>query len=70
MPNSRPAVPLLAALVACIALPATFAERASACSVCLAGDPVFEANGASVGEVGQWNLFIQGSARESRAVTQ
>jgi hypothetical protein len=62
--------PLLAALIACFALPATFGERASACSVCLAGDPVFEANGASVGEVGQWNLFIQGSGwkKESAAL--
>ena len=36
-------------------------DPARACSVCLAGDPVFEATGTSVGEAGQWNLFIQGS---------
>ncbi|TFG91719.1 MAG: hypothetical protein E4H11_10420 [Myxococcales bacterium] len=39
-------------------------EPASACSICLAGDPVFDATGTSVGEVGQWNLFIQGSGWE------
>ena len=45
-------------------------ERASACSVCLAGDPVFDASGTSVGEVGQWNLFVQGSGwkKESGAL--
>jgi hypothetical protein len=48
-------------LVLAAALALVAAEPASACSVCLAGDPVFDANGASVGEVGQWNLFIQGS---------
>jgi len=51
--------PLVAA--AALVLAAATPEPASACSVCLAGDPVFDANGASVGEQGQWNLFIQGS---------
>jgi len=53
---------LLAA--AALALATATAEPASACSVCLAGDPVFEASGTSVGEVGQWNLFVQGSGWE------
>src|SRR5262249_28115378 len=42
---------------------------ARACSVCLAGDPVFEASGASVGETGQWNLFVQGSGWVKRSGT-
>jgi hypothetical protein len=39
----------------------TVSGTAHACSVCLAGDPVFEATGTSAGEIGQWNFFIQGS---------
>ena len=52
-----PPLAAAAAIALCTATP----EPASACSVCLAGDPVFDANGASVGEQGQWNLFLQGS---------
>ena len=51
--------PLAAA--AAMALATATPDPASACSVCLAGDPVYDANGASVGEQGQWNLFLQGS---------
>src|SRR5262245_23901313 len=53
---TRLRVPLLLALLALLS-----PDPARSCSVCLAGDPVFEANGASVGETGQWNLFVQGS---------
>jgi hypothetical protein len=59
--SARARCTLLAALIAVSVVPTLFVEPANACSVCLAGDPVFEASGASVGEVGQWNLFIQGS---------
>ncbi len=48
-------------LVVVAALALATPTPARACSVCLAGDPVFDANGTSVGETGQWNLFIQGS---------
>jgi len=46
-------------LVSCLALSSPGPARA--CSVCLAGDAVFDASGTSVGEPGQWNLFVQGS---------
>jgi hypothetical protein len=57
-------------LAAALAFTTATSEPASACSVCLAGDPVFEATGTSVGEVGQWNLFVQGSGwkKESGAL--
>jgi hypothetical protein len=57
-------------LGAALAWTTATSEPASACSVCLAGDPVFEATGTSVGEVGQWNLFVQGSGwkKESGAL--
>jgi hypothetical protein len=62
--------PVPAAVAAALALAATAPAPASACSVCLAGDPVFEATGTSVGEAGQWNLFVQGSGwkKESGAL--
>src|SRR5262249_40189204 len=49
------------ALLALAGLAAAAPRGARACSVCLAGDAVFEASGTSVGETGQWNLFVQGS---------
>jgi hypothetical protein len=58
--------PLLAALPVILSA-AGLPEPATACSVCLAGDPVFESNGASVGEVGQWNLFVQGSGWKKKS---
>src|SRR5262245_32639640 len=72
MPNSLSAVPLRPALAACIALPIAFVESASACSVCLAGDPSSRRTGRARGEVGQWNLFIQGSGwkKESAALPE
>jgi len=58
---------LVAPLVAVALAFTTATETASACSVCLAGDPAFDATGASVGEAGQWNLFIQGSGWEKKS---
>jgi hypothetical protein len=40
---------------------------AAACSVCLAGDPIFEATGTSVGQAGQWSLFVQASGWEKKS---
>jgi hypothetical protein len=46
------------------------AERAAACSVCLAGDPVFSNQGASAQAAGDLALFVQLQAFEKTAGTE
>jgi hypothetical protein len=37
----------------------TFGQDAEACSVCLAGDPIFDSNGASAQEQGDFNAYLE-----------
>jgi hypothetical protein len=66
MPISRVCRALMWTL-ASVPLTAFAPRPAAACSVCLAGDPSFEATGTSVGQAGEWNLFVQASGWEKKS---
>jgi hypothetical protein len=51
----------IAALLALVT-PVLASRTAQACSVCLAGDPVFSTHGASSQEVGSFSLYLEGRA--------
>jgi hypothetical protein len=58
------------AIAAAIALALAAPETASACSVCLAGDPVFSNQGTSAQATGDLSLFAQLQTFEKRAGTE
>jgi len=49
------------------ALAATDATRATACSICLAGDPVFSAQGTSAQEPGSFSIFVETRGWEKKS---